>query len=243
MATSQNGFPVYMSASGLTDFKWVTGKTKPGDVTTVLDYVCSRFNAEVEKINKAWSWGYNYRAIRGQSTGFSNHASATAVDLNAPVHPLAKSGTFSAKQVAAIHKIIADCGGVVRWGGDYNGRKDEMHFEINASAAKVAALAAKIKGGKVAKVPAPWKPSGSTVSLSGVQEQFQIAQGLKPGKKVARNNGVGLIQAKLGLTVDGYCGAKTVAAWKAFEAKHGGTGRQATPDEVSIPKIGLKVTK
>jgi hypothetical protein len=34
------------------------------------------------------------------------------------------------------------------WGGDYKNRKDEMHFEINISAAKAEALIKKIQGDK-----------------------------------------------------------------------------------------------
>lgn len=141
---SQNGWGAVTSPKGLVDLRWITGKVLPGDVLVVFDYLCERFNTEVEPITRAHSWGWAYRAIRGATT-VSNHASATAVDVNAPAHPLGKRGTFSAEEVAAIRRILAALGGVVRWGGDYSGRADEMHFEINASAAKVAAVAAGIK--------------------------------------------------------------------------------------------------
>jgi hypothetical protein len=32
----------------------------------------------------------------------------------------------------------------LKWGGNYSGRKDEMHFEINLNAAKAAALIKKL---------------------------------------------------------------------------------------------------
>jgi D-alanyl-D-alanine carboxypeptidase-like protein len=62
----------------------------------------------------------------------SNHASGTAVDLNADRHPLgtSPSKTFNKDQIAEIHKILAETGHLVRWGGDYTGRQDPMHFEI-----------------------------------------------------------------------------------------------------------------
>lgn len=141
---SQNGWPVYTSSSSLVPLSWITGRVRGGDVHTVFDCLCRRFNAEVEPIIQGHSWGYAYRAVRGQSSGFSNHASATAIDLNAPTHPLGRRGTFTAAQVRAIRTILADFDGVIRWGGDYAGRADEMHFEINADAARVAAAAAKI---------------------------------------------------------------------------------------------------
>lgn len=149
-ATSQNGWsaakdtPIATLTVGAASF---APGVRKGDVHTILGYVAKRFNSEVEKLVKGTCWGFAYRDISG-STDLSNHASGTAIDCNAPQHPLGKAGTFSAAQVKAIHKIIADCNGVVRWGGDYNGRKDEMHFEINVAPgnAKIAALVKKING-------------------------------------------------------------------------------------------------
>lgn len=148
MAVSQNGWSALPTTAGLVNDRWITGKVRAGDVATIFDYLGQRFNAEVEPIVKAHSWGWNYRDIRG-ATSLSNHASATAVDYNAPAHPLGKSGTFSAAQRAAIDRILASLGGVVRWGGNYSGRKDEMHFEIVGSAAAVAAVAARIRAGQL----------------------------------------------------------------------------------------------
>ena len=87
MTNSQNGWlGIEKSTSAdLVDFPWVTGKVRKGDVYTVLNYVADNFNKRVEKIKKAESWGWNYRAIRG-ATKLSNHASGTAVDFNAPDH-------------------------------------------------------------------------------------------------------------------------------------------------------------
>ena len=149
MTNSQNGWLGIEKSTDplLTDFPWVTGKVRKGDVYTVLNYVADQFNTRVEKIDKAKSWGWNYRAIRG-ATKLSNHASGTAVDFNAPDHWLGRVGTFSAAQTKEIRKILTEVNGVVRWGGDYAGRKDEMHFEINlqpkGSAANVKAVADKI---------------------------------------------------------------------------------------------------
>lgn len=156
MATSQNGWPVIASRSSplLTSCRWVTGKVRAGDVATVFDYLGARFNAEVEPIRKGESWGYANRSIRGSSST-SNHASGTAEDYNAPSHPLGKRGTYTAAKVRALRRILADLGGVVRWGGDYSGRPDEMHFEIVGSAAQVAAVAARIRGGQLVTNPRP----------------------------------------------------------------------------------------
>lgn len=240
MSVSQNGWSVYTSHPGGT-CQWITGYVRGGDVAVVFDYLGQRFNATVEHIRKDWSWGWNYRPIRG-STVTSNHSSGTAVDFNAPAHPLGKTGTFSAKQRAAINKILSDCGGVIRWGGNYSGRKDEMHFEIVKNAASVKTLADKIRAKKMPGQVAPWKPNPNVKStLSIIQTQFQIAAGVKKGK-IARYNGIGLIQQKIGATVDGYCGPDTVKKWKAYE--HGlpaskKSGRETTPDPKSLAAMGL----
>lgn len=62
----------------------------------------------------------------------TGNSSGTALDLNAPQHPLGQVGTFTNAQERAIHRILEDFP-QVRWGGDYWGRKDEMHFEINVT--------------------------------------------------------------------------------------------------------------
>lgn len=123
---SQNGFTVRTS-SQVEPLSWITGRVHP-DFHSTFDRLCKRYNAEVESITRAHSWGWADRAIRGSSV-VSNHASGTAIDLNAPKHPLGASGTFTSKQVRAIRAILKDFP-EVRWGGDYTGRKDEMHFEI-----------------------------------------------------------------------------------------------------------------
>ncbi|UPU15947.1 L-alanyl-D-glutamate peptidase [Stenotrophomonas virus Jojan60] len=162
MAVSQNGWGAAYQVGNtvrdvppLTKLSWITGSVRSGDVWTVLNEVARRFNNEVEKINPAESWGYAPRPIRGSSTTLSNHASGTAVDFNAPRHPLGAVNTFSTAQRAAIRRILKDLGGVVRWGGDYTGRKDEMHFEINASAAAVKKVANQIRNGATAPITPP----------------------------------------------------------------------------------------
>lgn len=156
MALTRLGWDVLTSGSSnrLTNLKWITGKVRAGDAHTILNDLGRRFNAEVETIRKDWSWGYAYRPVRGASIA-SEHSAGTAVDFNAPAHGLGLSGTFSGAQVKAIRRILADLDGSVRWGGDYAGRKDEMHFELQGGVNKLAKVAAKINGGTI-------KPVGNT---------------------------------------------------------------------------------
>ena len=144
MSKSQNGWPlVQPNATGL---RWnmpqVTGSVRAGAVWVVLFNLITEFAAHVEPVRRAKSWGYSYRRISGSSK-WSNHASATAVDLNAPSHPAGRKGTFTKAQYAAIAKILKGLDGVVRHGELFS---DGMHFEIapTANAAEVAKVATRL---------------------------------------------------------------------------------------------------
>jgi D-alanyl-D-alanine carboxypeptidase-like protein len=157
MATSQNGWPVDFSGDRQDHSPIAAGVTAPqgvrrGDVATVLHYVARRFDSEVERLRQGWCWGWYVRRIAGSNT-YSNHASGTAIDLNAPDHPAGSTGTFTRTQRTAIGRILDACDGVVRWGGQFTGRKDEMHFEINRGVGAVAALADKIRAEEDALTP------------------------------------------------------------------------------------------
>jgi hypothetical protein len=66
---------------------------------------------------------FNFRNIRG-STHLSNHAYGCAIDIDPAHNPLgAKTGRMPADVVALFRAEGW------RWGGDYQGRKDWMHFE------------------------------------------------------------------------------------------------------------------
>jgi hypothetical protein len=165
MANSQNGWPAsaYRDALGI-EPGWsrfgvaFPGGVRGGPVGTVLGYVVEQFHQRVEPLTRGHCWGYAFREIRGQTSGYSNHASGTAIDINAPEHPLGRAGTFTPAQVRQIHAILAEAGRVVRWGGDYTGRKDEMHFEVVGSAAAIAAAAARLTGHRPPAPPSAIPP-------------------------------------------------------------------------------------
>lgn len=251
MAISQNGWPVFFNApSGR--MMWITGRVRPGDVQTIFDYLCSRLN-EIEENRPEWSWGWAFRAIRGQSTGYSNHASATAIDYNAPAHPLGVEGTWTQSEKDRINKLLSEMNNVVRWGENYTGRKDGMHFEINKGLIPTMLLARKIRRGKMPDQKPTWKPrKAKAVHFGRVQEQFLIAAGAQRGE-IRRLNGVGLVQQALNsvltgknLTVDGYVGEGTLRAWGRWESQVGGGGRPRVPDRKSMDALakaaGLDLT-
>lgn len=105
------------------------------------------FHALIEPIDEGTldDWGFAFRMVRGSLNNLSNHSSGTAIDLNASKHPLGKVGTFPNEKVPMIRALAKKYG--LRWGGDYKSRADEMHFEIDLSEAKVAALIGSLKLG------------------------------------------------------------------------------------------------
>lgn len=138
MATSQNGWPV-LTADSLKLHTWTIParngafklRLRNGSAGFLLAHFALWFAEVIEPVagKVLDDWGYALRPVRGQTTGYSNHAAGCAADLNSTEHPLGVAGTFDRSQVAAIHKRIYWLG-ALRWGGDYQRRKDEMHFEI-----------------------------------------------------------------------------------------------------------------
>lgn len=139
MPTSYNGWPVVQPSSPLLH-GWVipdasrTMKLRNGSAGFLLSHFTLWFHETIEAIDEGTydDWAYAYREVRG-SSGWSCHASGTAVDLNATRHPLgtAPEANYSKKHIAAIRDRLRLYQGCIRWGGDYSGRKDPMHFEIN----------------------------------------------------------------------------------------------------------------
>jgi hypothetical protein len=149
---SQNGWPVV--GPDQIDNSLVNGHKYPngfleGDVFAAFEWLFDQLDKRVEKVAEGTprdEWGYNVREIEG-SNSFSNHSSGTAGDYNASQHGMGGSAHagYTEKQVDEIHEILREADGIFRWGGDYTGRKDPMHFEIVKSRAAVAAFVQSIK--------------------------------------------------------------------------------------------------
>lgn len=232
MALTRLGWDVYTSSSNpnLVSSSWITGKVRGGDHKIVLDEIARRWNAEVEKIDQASSWGYNYRAVRG-ATVVSEHAAGVANDYNAPKHPLGVAGTFTAAQVRAIHKIQADLGYVFRWGGDYrhaNGdprrpisnpkaRVDEMHIELQGGNALVSKIAAKIKAG------------GAPTIVSGGKGTAPVVTKPAASKPTTKTKAYPNVNATL---------ATRVASWRYLLGACGYTGSTAVRRQKWLRKLG-----
>jgi len=133
--TSPNGWPASEDRKTLgietfavpgTKIKFACAKA----VAPILVSFAKDFHELVEPIDQGQldDWGYAFRQTRGSDRILSNHASGTAIDLNAIKHPLGKSNTFNKDQRNIINLLITKYG--LAWGGNYKKRKDDMHFEI-----------------------------------------------------------------------------------------------------------------
>jgi len=178
-------------------------RLRKGPPATVLLYLASRFDDEVEDIDTAGTyiqdaapsipggepstladdWSYAPRPIRGSTTTLSNHASGTAIDLNATQHPRGSARTFTAEQTRRVRAILASLRDpltgrpVVRWGQDYvSAPTDGMHFEVDADPAAVARVAHHITA---AAAPTPLPEEAPMIVIRREKGWWYLALGGK----------------------------------------------------------------
>lgn len=118
---------IFMESHPVLRFKF--HKKAKDSLDRIFAFVWDELEHDQTKVHElgldVFDGAFNYRAIRG-SENLSNHAFGIALDLNAAKNPLgAPKGTFTLDHpwVKAMHVEGW------RWGGDYKGRKDLMHFE------------------------------------------------------------------------------------------------------------------
>jgi murein L,D-transpeptidase YcbB/YkuD len=147
---------------------------RSGDVHTVLQYVAEQLHRRVEPVFKqGWheadDWGYHFKANANNPNQLSCHASGTAFDYNATRHPNGKKNTFTAIQFVEIDRILAEVDNAVTQLRGY----DEMHFEIRGNAAKIGAVARKLRGGSQSPEP---RPSGARLQQGDRGPEVRILQ-------------------------------------------------------------------
>jgi hypothetical protein len=157
MPTSQNGWPV-LARNELRWFTAAAGRFAAANtaVAEIAAYLITRFDAEVEPIEGPVldDWSYANRPVTGGKVP-SNHASATAWDLNALRHPRGAKGTYSMRQETAVMKIldsITDNAGrpIIRWGEHYeHATVDGMHFELVATPAQAQQARIRLENAKM----------------------------------------------------------------------------------------------
>jgi hypothetical protein len=145
MESSYNGYPASKDPAAISVKSYPIKGTNlrlrcAESVGLLLAGFAAEFHELIEPLDVGVldDWGYCYRMVRGDATKLSCHSSGTAIDLNSTKHPLGKSGTFPTEKVPMIQALAKKYG--LKWGGDFRSRKDEMHFEVEATPIKVKAL-------------------------------------------------------------------------------------------------------
>ncbi|EAQ34065.1 hypothetical protein NB311A_06688 [Nitrobacter sp. Nb-311A] len=100
-----------------------------GALKAALDEIWEYYGRDQRRIDalgiSKYAGTYNPRKVRGSATKWSNHAYGAAIDLNAAENGLgAGRGNMPQPVINAFKRQGA------RWGGDYRGRTDPMHFEF-----------------------------------------------------------------------------------------------------------------
>lgn len=240
MPVSQNGF----SANEVSETTvWlIPGTTRSVRLRAdncgfLLTHFASWFDAHIESIDEGQldDWGYAPRMVRGSATELSNHASGTALDINATKHPLGVRGTFTPVRETMIRKQLKVYRGALRWGGDYVGRPDEMHVEINANIATVNIVTAILKSKRAVARALGF------VDLSNVREQARTggATALPGVKRIQRALNE---RVNAGLTVDGHFGPATKTAYVQWQRALGYHGKAAdgVPGPATLKILGTK---
>ncbi len=132
MQYSQNGYTVLddYDSCGLYYADTVKFYLRPDDCGWLLNHFATRFDKKVENLNPTDCHGFSRRTISGTNE-WSNHASGTAVDLNATQHKHGVEGTFTNSEESNLRELLKNYDGVLKWGGDYRSLVDEMHVEID----------------------------------------------------------------------------------------------------------------
>lgn len=194
MPYSQNGWPAN-DVSRTQSYK-IRGTDRAlrlvkGPAGQLLAELAAWLHANVEPMSpdkEMDDWGYAERPIRGATTTLSNHASGTAFDFNATQHGLGVVGTWSAAEKTKVNALLTKLGGVVRWGENYQNRKDGMHFEINVkpTTAGLAAIdRALVTLKSYTPGPVVQVPPGERVSLGAIQYAANGAGYFHVGQRAA----------------------------------------------------------
>ncbi|MGW7671144.1 hypothetical protein ACWGJX_29050 [Streptomyces sp. NPDC054775] len=164
--TSANGWPLEQQANHIS-----TVWTRPvpgsglevdiriGDAEAILLHVVRRFHYEVEQLHSVDIAGWQAIDELTKNAPESNLASGTAVRIRPGA---AAQGSLFPLQEVVVRDILADCGGVVRWGGDDN-LVDESLFYLDRgpNSHEVRDLARKLRHGEVT----PGQGAGNAVDV------------------------------------------------------------------------------
>lgn len=120
------------------------------------------------KLHDGWCWGYACRAIKGLLPPVaSNHSWGLALDINAPLNPMGDQ--LITDMPIWMPDLWNDYGW--RWGGDYDGRKDAMHYEFMGTPNDSKELT--VKAGKELEVGLTDTQKDNLTYIAGFRLRFE----------------------------------------------------------------------
>ncbi|WP_217370958.1 hypothetical protein [Nonomuraea antri] len=165
--TTQNGWPVVKDVpEHAIEGSNLSVRVLSGDVSLILLHVVRRFHYEIDTLRKDAP-----NEISGHLVGppggqpyESNYFSGTAIAIRPGTYSSGVAGGFFPHELIVIRDVLAECEGVVRWGGDERVPK-ESHFQIDVPPGdpRIGRLAARVGSwnrtpGKGAGAEDPFRP-------------------------------------------------------------------------------------
>lgn len=143
---SQNGWPVVsevpMTAVEGSD---LAVAVLPGDVATTLVYCARRFRYELDGSLAPGDISGHTTDRRIVADYESNHLSGTAITIRQSAYPRGLQGGFFDHELVILRDILADCEGVVRWGGDLRpAMESHLQIDVPPGDPRLSRVAAKI---------------------------------------------------------------------------------------------------
>ncbi len=224
--TTPNGYEVIPSIDDCKMFFIKTGLTlplAPGPLGYVLAHFLKAFDKRVETLRTDTTFGYAKRHNTNSPDEWSEHAAGTAVDANSTDHPNGAVNTFSLVEREELDRLLDEYDGFIKWGGLFNGTKDEMHFEWNKDVSQfnIDTLARRLK-------------RNNTVSLSRLQpgnrniDVYMVKRALKK-----RGYDVG--------TMNYYFSAALREAFRKWQAAGGNENPSGIPHKPALKRLGFEV--
>jgi hypothetical protein len=171
-STSANGWP--LGHKDIQQFK-VEGSgavvaLRSGDVATVLLHVARRFHYEAAMLSPG-----QISQTAGSARFESNYQSGTAFAIRPDLYPAGVKGNLFPHELAVVRDILAECEGVVRWGGDFKKSPKEGHFQLDVRPGD-------LKLGRVARKIRQWGQSEAAGTPRDVFDEARRA----PAKVLAK---------------------------------------------------------
>lgn len=181
------------------------------ELAPIVEWLVNQTTALGYGLRQGECWGFANRAIRGSDRP-SNHSWGLAVDLNAPANPMsAQLITDMPPSMVELWKARQ-----FRWGGEYSGRKDAMHYEFMGTPDDARRLAAELSGGGGGTAPPPEAAPPAAPQAAGGPLLKRGAKGPDVRRLQERLNAHGA-----GVGVDGDFGPGTEQAVRQFQQAQG----------------------